>query len=316
MSKMSFKEFTQEVAGKIREFLPETFAGADIELKVVTKNNNLKLTGLTIHESGSRICPTIYLEQFYQNYMDGENMEAVLKKIADFRVINEGPKDFDADCIKDYEYVRTRLVPRLVSKDLNTEVLSERPHKIMEDLAVQYYVVLGVDENGTAGVAVTNNLMEIWGVSKEEVHEAAISNIPTIDRSTCRPLSEVLSGMMGADMSDLLPDDCGIYVLSNTSQVYGAASILDHDFMVHVCEMFAEKDGSDPESVELVVIPSSVHECLLFSKNAGAVSSAGLTNLALSQIIEEVNTSTVSLEERLSTHPYCYSINEGLKSVV
>ena len=59
MGKMMFDEFTNEVAGKIREFLPERFSDAAVDLKVVLKNNDHKLTWLTIKAVDSNIAPTI-----------------------------------------------------------------------------------------------------------------------------------------------------------------------------------------------------------------------------------------------------------------
>ena len=69
---MRFEEFADIVVEKIREYLPETFAEASVELKTVIKNNDLKLTGITIRREESNICPTIYLEQYYKAYEAGE----------------------------------------------------------------------------------------------------------------------------------------------------------------------------------------------------------------------------------------------------
>ena len=49
MGNMKFDEFKDAVVSKIREYLPETFANADVRLNVVTKNNDLQLTGLIIN---------------------------------------------------------------------------------------------------------------------------------------------------------------------------------------------------------------------------------------------------------------------------
>ena len=79
----SFEEFKNEVVGKIREFLPESFASAEVSLQVVRKNNDLQLTGLTIRSTESNICPTIYLEKFYDEYVEGADMSEILERIAE-----------------------------------------------------------------------------------------------------------------------------------------------------------------------------------------------------------------------------------------
>ena len=301
MNKMEFTEFTKAVAGQIREFLPERFSDADVELKVVTKNNNVKLTGLTIKSVESRVAPTIYLEQFYENYRDGEDMDKILRQIAECRVKNDAPEGLDIENIMNFEFVRTRLVPRLVNLELNRGLLEERPHKVIEDLAVEYYVILSKDsELGTAGVAVTNGLMETWKVSLDEIDEAARKNLPVLEKSTFRSMFDVLSGSMGEDFAGMLPEESGMYILSNSSGCYGASNILDANMMAHIYEKF---DG------EFYIIPSSVHEVIVIP------SKLGIDGMNLASMIREVNMSTVSLEDRLSDHAYTYSISEGLKAV-
>ena len=59
MSKMLFEEFTSEVAGKIREYLPTSFSNAEIDLKIVTKNNDKKLTLLKCLNSPVQAIPAL-----------------------------------------------------------------------------------------------------------------------------------------------------------------------------------------------------------------------------------------------------------------
>lgn len=302
MSKMLFEEFTKNVAEQIKAFLPERFADADVELKIVTKNNDLKLTGLTIKAVDSNIAPTIYLERFYEEYKDGKDMDKILQKIADFRIENDAPAGLDVDQLKDFERIKDKLVPHIISLALNEELLEDRPHRVIEDLAVTYYVVLDRCKDGTAGVAVTHNIMDCWGVSLEDIDRAAVMNLQKSERSELKSLTAVLAGMCGEGFSDILPEDCGMYVLSNEHNLYGAAALLDERMMAHIYEKF---DG------EFFMIPSSVHEWIVLPKSIGAFDG---NNLAA--MIREVNATQVSHEDRLSDHAYTYSIEHGLKSAV
>ncbi|WP_026495399.1 DUF5688 family protein [Butyrivibrio sp. WCD3002] len=299
MNSMMFEEFVNEIAGRIREFLPERFSNADVDIKVVTKNNSLRLTGLTIKEVDSNIAPTIYLEKFYEEYRDGEDMGTILQKIANMRTENEAPDNLDVESLNEFAYCMDRIVPRLVSLEMNKELLKDRPHMVIEDLAVQYYVILDRSEDGTAGVAVTNSIMRSWGVTTEELHKTALKNLPVIEQSTFQSMFEVLSRMIGGDFEDIMPEDSGMYVLSNKSKLHGASALLDTEMMNNIYE----KLGG-----EFYVIPSSVHEVIILPMNLG------FDSKGLKMMINEVNSTQVSLEDRLADHAYVYSIEEGLRT--
>lgn len=51
MSKMGFDDFKKEVVDNVVRFLPESFHGEEVSLNVVTKPNDVVLTGLTIRNS-------------------------------------------------------------------------------------------------------------------------------------------------------------------------------------------------------------------------------------------------------------------------
>ena len=147
--KMRFEEFKVAVLDGIREWLPEQFATAHISLQVVTKNNDIKLTGLTIQSVGSNISPTIYLEEFYRKYQEGMEMPEILKKIADIRMEHEVEGNFDASQITDFARCQDKILPRLIGAEWNQELLENRPHVLIEDLAVTFCIDLGANEDGS-----------------------------------------------------------------------------------------------------------------------------------------------------------------------
>jgi hypothetical protein len=194
---------------------------------------------------------------------------------------------------------------------MNTELLAGRPHKVIEDLAVTYHVLVNNIEDATASVAVTNDIMERWGVSVDELNEAAIANIPVLQRSTFQSMSEVLFESMGSEFlrdfdgdeerakevfDEFLPAS-NMYVLSTVHKSYGAAALLDKNMMAHIYEKF---DG------KFFIIPSSVCEVLIVSDEFDSES--------LTSMIQDVNKSTVDLADQLSSHPYRYDLEHGLIS--
>ena len=301
MSKMLFEEFSRNVAGQIKAFLPERFKDADIDLKVVAKTNNVKFTGLTIKAVDSNIAPTIYLEKFYEDYQDGEDMDQVLQKIASLRLETEAPAGLDVECISDFERCKDKIIPRVISFNLNKELLKERPHRTIEDLAIIYYVELNMGGDTTGGVGVTNGIMEKWGVSLEDINKAAIKNLPLLQKSEFKSLNEVLMGISGNKSDEFLSEDCNMYVLSNVHKMYGASSILDDEMMAHIYDVL---EG------DFYMIPSSVHEWIVLPKN-----NSSFDGDSLAAMIKDVNNSTVALEDRLSDHAYVFNIEDGLESV-
>lgn len=298
----SFEEFKNEVVGKIREFLPESFASAEVSIQVVRKNNDLQLTGLTIRSTESNICPTIYLEKFYDEYVEGADMSEILKRIAKVRMEHEVSEPFDVAQITDFEQIKGKLVPRLINSEMNSELLEARPHKLIADLAVTYCALLDQSFDGTASIAVTNELMKMWNTSVEELHEIAVANLSELLPSTFMGMTEVMSELMGMSTEDMAmmgmsTDEDQMYVLSNSKKVHGASAVLDAKMM----EEIVKKVG------DFFILPSSIHELLVVPAKAG------IDVESLENMVHEVNASEVQPEDLLSNHVYTYSLEEGLK---
>ena len=79
---MDFEEFKNSVADQIKDFLPEKYADAAVDLQEVTKNNDTVLTGILIRTEESNIAPNIYLEGYFEQYQDGRDMDDILQNIA------------------------------------------------------------------------------------------------------------------------------------------------------------------------------------------------------------------------------------------
>ena len=292
---MRFDEFANVVVEKIRDYLPDTFAEAEVKLETVIKNNDLKLTGITIRREESNICPTIYLDSYYEAYKAGEEMDKILGEIADTRMKNDFEESFDADQFKDFDWVKDMIVPRLVNKEQNLKQLTERPYSAIADLAVTYHILLF---NGNASTPVTNDFMKVWGIETEELHELAVRNMARLIPGTFRGMSVVMDAICG-DKTDVLdPENEMLFVLSNKGGWYGAATVLDDKIMKSVVKRVGEK---------FYVLPSSVHELLVVPSNIG------MDVGQLKEMVTSINASEVALEERLSDNVYRYSTEKGLQ---
>lgn len=299
MDKMQFNEFKNEIVAKIREYLPETFKDAEVSLQVVHKNN-LELTGIVIRSIESNISPTIYLDSFYSQYESGEGMSEILQKIAEVRVNHELEDNFDVECITNWERCRERIIPRIVCLEDNKAFLAEKVYTTIADLAVTYCILLEESySDGAMTVSVTKQLMNNWGLMVDELHEAAINNMPSLVPSTFRSMAEVMKDMlaMSDEEYETLPmsSDEQMFVLTNELKLNGAAAILDTDLMLAIFEKIGE----------FYILPSSIHEVLIVPM------SSNIHVSELKAMVKEVNDTQVSPEDRLSYSIYYYNPVDG-----
>ncbi len=310
MTNMSFDEFKDTIVDEIKAFLPEKYEDADITINTVHKNNE-ELTGITIRTSESNIAPNIYLDSYYESYLDGESINDIMQNIADVRVEHEMEKPLSVDIITDFDKAKDKILPKIVGMEGNEKFLEDKPFQQMEDLAVVYYVDMGKLNGGVMSAPVTENLMAQWGVSQEQIHEKAISNMESLSPSSFRSMQEVMMEMMFPDMvdqfggdkdaakeamSDMLPpDDGAMYVLTNQEKINGATALLDAKIMAEITERFGDN---------YFILPSSLHEVLIVPERDG------MELKTLENMVQEVNATQVEPQDRLSDHVYKYDAQE------
>ena len=189
-----------------------------------------------------------------------------------------------------WETARNSIYPLLVSPE---HTLYQKGKEYLEyssflDLLVFYCVRM---EHPAAGVSrmvtVESRALDEWGISRQEMEDAAMANLEK-DGYWISSVQSLLQSFMGEDS---FPEPLSLYVLTNHTQVYGAAGFL----MKEMISGFAEERGKD-----LYIIPSSIHELLLYP-DFGDVSPA-----ELSGYVKEVNRTQVQPQDRLSDHIYYY----------
>lgn len=140
-------------------------------------------------------------------------------------------------------------------------------------------------ENGSAYVAITDQMLDMWKVTADDVIYACKENLRNEDFEL-----KTLYGLL----VDMLPDadeymeEKGkhedIYVLSNHSKLNGSRMILDEDNM----EMLKKKFG------KFYILPSSIHEVLIIPESAGM----SLENLE--EMVASVNDTQVEEQDLFS----------------
>ena len=124
-------------------------------------------------------------------------MEEILNQIAAIQAEHDRDIAVGVSAITDYEKAQGKVAARLVNAENNQELLSQRPHTLVgDDLAVTYCIMLGENDNGSMSVPITNQLMENYGVTVRELHEAATQNMDELTPASFKSMNEVMAEMM------------------------------------------------------------------------------------------------------------------------
>ncbi len=308
----SYSEFKEYVKENVLDYMPEKFEKAQISIHPVVKNNDVVLDGLIIRNPDSNISPNIYLNPLYEQYQNGKDLDEIVSRAADIYIENIEPvidRSFEVrmDDLKNYEKIKEHIFPRVVNLEQNSKRLENTPYTRKEDLAVTYHIQVTNDSEGISSVAITDYLMGEYGVSVEELHTQAMDNVEKISPTIITPLKDMMVEMMAGDMAageglseeeakeyvrDMLPDvGFELYCVTNESKINGAVNM----FHENVQKMVADKLGGD-----FFVLPSSVHEVLVLSKDAD------MEPGELQNMVRSVNARCVSAEEFLSDRIYQY----------
>lgn len=253
----------------------------EITFNDITKTN-VKKKAVTIKEPGNNIAPSIYLDQF-------ENVNThkeLARKIADIYEANKSnTPTVNLDFIYEFETVAPKLREKLVNTKMNKELLSKVPSIQFLDLSKIFYVKVTMNNGESGIITITNEMLDKWNVSIEEVEDVARENT-------------ILDGYELRNISELIPvpdnyteEEMPMYVLYNDCSF--AACLLSH---TEILGRIARAKGID----EMVIIPSSVNELIVMPNIKEMIE--------LTQMITQVNSTVLEATDILSNHPYIYNL--------
>jgi hypothetical protein len=293
---MEFKTFVYETTETIRNLIE---VGAIVSLKRITKNNNVVLHGITIRADNENISPTIYLNHYYQEYLDGRSIMEIATEIIELYQNHKVKNSIDVNFFTEFDNLKNRIVFKLIHYDKNIKMLNGMPHIKFMDLAIVFYYLVRSDLIGNATILIHNSHMNMWGIDTEVIYRAAKSNTERLLEVEIENIEKVLEEELGADIKELMEEDTEyaipMYVMSNKQKLNGAACILYQN----VLKNFSNKIDSD-----LYVLPSSVHELIIIPKSGNNIPEE------LKELVKETNDNHVDDEEILSYSVYEYIRNE------
>lgn len=293
---MEYGDFLQCVQERTKRHAGK---GGVVRVNHVIKNNGCELDGLVIMEQGKNVSPTIYLNGYYEEYQTGKELDDIMGEIMQQYNENKDKLQIETAFFDNFDNIKDCIVYKVVNYSKNRKLLQKIPHKKVLDLAVVYYCLLGKHEGENITALIYNSHMEKWNVTEQDLYYAAIENTPKLLKSRIRPMSEIISDMLGDCELDSRTEE--MYVLTNESRLNGASCILYDNVLKH----FAEQVGHD-----LYILPSSVHEVILLPMYGN------YNKRILEGMVKDVNyDGGVAKDEILSDRVYVYNRGDGMISM-
>ena len=298
---MTRDEFISRVKEELMEMIPEELReGLEIQDTTVLKSNDQKHHGLTFKREESDAAPTIYLDETYARFTNGEELNVLAAELKDAYLqtlsMPEPQKiDFDYDKIKD------KLTVRLLEIKRNRDFLATTPYMTVgHGMAMVCDIKMKDGDEGSWRATVTQSMLEGQNYDKRELFIAAMDNAQLIDPPILVDMGQALFTHEGENLlkrSEPLPpeDVSNMYVLSNTGGMLGSAVLFYPDTREHVAEVLGEG---------YCVLPSSQHEVLIIPD------SAGIDRGELAEMVKQANQSVVEPKDVLTDTVFHYDRDE------
>ena len=294
--KMDYTEFKEALKNLVQE---KSDSDMKVEIVQIIKNNQIKSENLTYKSRNYNLFPSIRLEELYQKYQ-----EYGMDWCVDMAVsILKNVKRIDEDqLMESWESAKGRIVVELINESWNQELLEEIPYEAFLDLAVIYRLKMWECKSGDVVHTVTNEMMEHWNITEEELYETALTNLQK-EEFEIIGLHQVLQDMIEEhiDVEQKGEFHEWAYVFTNQSRIKGAAAMLCTDLL----NSFAEAQGSD-----LFILPSSVNEVILLPVKEDE------NTAELRRIVRETNEGIVNKEEWLSDEVYYFRRSTGAVELI
>ena len=303
----SVRVFAEDIAGRIKDYLPKEYETMECQVIEKLNNNGMSYIGLRCCMPDYKASPVIDMDEYYQDMRRGEAKEEILRSIAgsiqDFRTSQERLEHMN---FGDYDAMRSYLRIKLVNTKANWKLLTEQPHREIEDLSMVLYLQFSLPwEEEHRCMEIMNGRLKLWGIDQEELWREAYKNMQEKSQPTLKTYEGIMSGERESPASEnLLEAPEGyvrdpyvlLYMLSNGSGIYGAASLVCPGVMEKVSLLFPEG---------FYILPSSVHEALIVPRTAH------LPPQDLGRMVREVNQTAVPRENMLSDRVYEYDQERG-----
>ena len=286
---MDYMDFLNSV----RDYINETAGDVRVSVHTSQKNNGVILSGLSFVKEGYNASPTIYMDNYYVDYLGGSDICEIGDRLLELYRENDLSVNINMSFFEDFDSVSKRLFIKLINRQKNEEFLEQVPYEQFLDLAIVAYVRVDDRKIGNGLIMVRNEHLLHWGADTATVMSIAKKNTHDHDGYNIKHIIDVINCLAGHE-NGLTEDkaDLPMYVATNERMINGAAVMTMPDKLSE----FAGIIGGD-----YYVIPSSVHELILVGKQPSS------NTQAIDEMIRQVNATQLGPDDILSDHVYTYS---------
>ena len=195
---MSYEDFLDIAKDAAKTRHPE----ADVTIQKVEKLQGESYVGLSVRPEGQNAAVTMNLHDLHDQVV--ENPKRLAAVMSEFlsgldKAIEQIPQ-VDAKQFTEYGNVKGNLMMQVIPVEPNKEKLEQIPHKTIEDIAVVYRIDVSDSRHHNASTLVTNQMMEHFGITPEQLHQDAVASQMANRPPTLKNMSEMMAEMSGGMM--------------------------------------------------------------------------------------------------------------------
>ena len=189
------------------------------------------------------------------------------------------------------------LFVKLVNTERNESLVEHSISKKFLDLSAVVRVVLKMDKEGMASMALSKEDAEILGMTEEEIYAAALANTLRLFPPKLMNLGRYVEMSIGAELP-LGEDEVTTYILTNQKEVDGAVYFMSLEVVGAIAEALED---------DLYILPCSVNEVLLVRASE---LEDGVDELK--EMVRDANETVVAEKDILSYNVYHYDKEHGI----
>lgn len=212
--------------------------------------------------------------------------------------------------LTNYDKVKERLFICVCNGKEKEGFLKNVPNMKIEDMAVTCHILVNKGERGIVSATVTNNMLKLYGISKDQLFDDALKSSPKVNPPKIENIQEMLEEvcheqfvMMGFSEEEIPKmtkevvscAEFPMIVVTNEDRVNGASTIFYPGIMDEL---------GDRLKSSFFVLPSSLHEMIVVPDTGNA----GFETLLF--IVKEVNATQVDAQDKLTDQVYHYDVTD------
>ena len=257
MANKTITDFASELIDALKTILPDM---QDIEFQIqhVKKPGDLILTGIIIRRKNLPVAPCYYIDDDYTKHLNGTPIADIASRIvSSMKSSLTSSSDIDVTLITDFNKAKDYIIPRLIDirPGRNDGYLKDRVCTPIT--GTQIGIIYDIDLSNAKSemtVGVKKDMLELWGITPDELHELAIANGPRLRPAYFNDLFSMLSELEPLPFPESEPDTM-LFVLTTKGKAHGASVILYPSTVEMLNNRFGENN--------FYILMSSVHELII-----------------------------------------------------